>query len=87
MNSYSARLEDEGSPERKPMSLRVIANKCTSGMCPTVYQTDVGSLVVQGYAVSAELSGIDLPAGEQLVEIPFELLDEVVRNRVPAGRV
>lgn len=39
-----------------------------------------GTLVVQGYAVSGELAGVDLPAGESLVEIPLHLLTEAVRN-------
>jgi hypothetical protein len=45
-----------------------------------VYQSSSGSLVVQGFAVSAEQSGIDVPTGEMLVEIPFELLAEALRN-------
>jgi hypothetical protein len=65
----------------RPMGpLRVVANACNSGACPTVYQSGTGTLVVQGYAVSANRAGIDLPAGELLVEIPADLLAEAVRN-------
>ena len=39
-----------------------------------MYRTDRGTLVVQGYTVSAENVDIDLPTGKQLVEIPAELL-------------
>lgn len=61
----------------KHISLEVLASSCASGACPTVYRTDSGSLVVQGYTVSAERAGIDLPDGEMLVEIPAELLSKV----------
>lgn len=50
---------------------------CGTTGCPTIYQTREGNLVVQGYAVSAERAGIDLPAGELLVEIPLDLLKQV----------
>jgi hypothetical protein len=58
-----------------------VATSCSAGQCPTVYAgADSGSLVVQGYAVSAELAGIDVPDGEMLVEIPLELLAEAARK-------
>ena len=53
---------------------------CTAGNCPTVYVSGTGSLVVQGYALSADHAGVQLPAGENLVEIPVDLLMEAVRN-------
>ena len=61
--------------------LHPVANVCNSGSCPTVY-VDPGTdkLIVQGFSVSAEHRGIDLPAGEALVEIPKELLAEALRN-------
>ena len=46
---------------------------CGGGTCPTVYRTDRGTVVVQGYALSAENAGIDVSPGEQLVEIPASL--------------
>jgi hypothetical protein len=60
--------------------LRPVANLCASGACPTVYQADSGSLVVQGFSVSASEVGVDLRAGESLVEIPAALLAEALRN-------
>ena len=54
--------------------LTLVTSLCGTGSCPTVYRTDRGTLVVQGYTVSAEQADLDLPAGEQLVEIPMELL-------------
>ena len=54
--------------------LTLVTTLCGGGTCPTVYRTDRGTLVIQGYTVTAEHANIDLPAGEQLVEIPAELL-------------
>lgn len=68
------------APGRSFAGLRVLANFCNSGACPTVYQTDSGALIVQGYAVSADRAGLDLPAGELIVEVPAALLAEAVRN-------
>jgi hypothetical protein len=45
-----------------------------------VYVSQAGAVVVQGYSVSARDAGIDVPDGETLVEIPFDLLAEAVRN-------
>jgi hypothetical protein len=54
--------------------LTLLTSLCGNGSCPTVYRTDRGTLVVQGYAVTAQTAGIDVPHGEQLVEIPADLL-------------
>ncbi|WIM94254.1 hypothetical protein ACTOB_006268 [Actinoplanes oblitus] len=66
------------SGKQAPLSLQVVANRCSAGSCPTIYRTDSGRYVVQGFTVSAERAGIDLPEGEMLVEIPAELLREVL---------
>jgi hypothetical protein len=66
--------------ETSPRALRAVANLCASGSCPTIYQSESGTLVVQGYTVSAGEAGIALPAGETLVEIPRDLLAEALRN-------
>lgn len=59
---------------------QVLAAACTAGSCPTVYRTARGTLVVQGFAVSPSDVGIDLPAGELLVEIPAELLSSAAEG-------
>jgi hypothetical protein len=43
---------------------------------PTLYRTDRGSWVVQGWVVtdSAALDEMDIPAGESCVEIPDRLV-------------
>jgi hypothetical protein len=43
-----------------------------------VYRTDRGTLVVQGYEVPASTVGVEVPEGEQLVEIPADLLRKAV---------
>jgi hypothetical protein len=62
------------------LSLTVLANRCSAGACPTIYRTDTGSVVVQGYVVPAAQAGVEVPDGEMLVEIPAELLAEALRN-------
>ncbi|MDY7085826.1 MAG: hypothetical protein SYR96_12040 [Actinomycetota bacterium] len=59
--------------------LTLVTTLCGGGTCPTVYRTDRNTFVVQGYTVTAEAAGLDLPTGEQLVEIPAELLAEAVK--------
>ena len=54
--------------------LTLVTSLCGTGTCPTVYRTDRGTLVVQGYTVTPTNLGIEVPAGEQLVEIPADLL-------------
>ncbi|GAA2634045.1 hypothetical protein Adu01nite_56250 [Paractinoplanes durhamensis] len=59
--------------------LTLVTSLCGSGTCPTVYRTDRGTLVVQGYTITADNVDIDLPAGEQLVEVPADLLAAALR--------
>lgn len=54
------------------------AGMCRDGTCPTIYDTDRGTVVVQGYVVRD--SDVIPPEGEALVEIPAELLREVARS-------
>lgn len=54
--------------EEATMKVRKIAWTCDDGLCPTVYLSDSGSIVVQGYAVS-RADGFALGEGEQAVEL------------------
>ena len=63
----------------KSINLKLVATLCGSNTCPTVYRSDRGTLVIQGYSVSATHAGVDLPEGEMLVEIPADLLAEAAR--------
>ena len=60
-------------------TLTLLTSLCGNGSCPTVYRTDRGTLVVQGYTVIPASTGIEVPAGEQLVEIPADLLAAAMR--------
>ncbi|MEU4238701.1 hypothetical protein [Actinoplanes sp. NPDC026619] len=61
--------------------LQPVANLCASGSCPTVYSTgDPATVVVQGFAMTGDQAGIDVPEGEVLIRIPRDLLAEAVRN-------
>jgi hypothetical protein len=61
------------------VALKHLATVCGSGSCPTLYETDRGTYVVQGYVVGPD-AGVEVPAGESLVEIPAELLAEAIRT-------
>lgn len=59
------------------MRLRLVGTTSAGGGCPTLYQTDRGTYVVQGDVVTdpealAQLR--DVLPGETFVEIPRELL-------------
>jgi hypothetical protein len=72
--------KDSVSPVEIPAAtadvrLLPLASQCApSGTCPTVYQTDRQTIVVQGYALAGDRAGVTVPEGELLVEIPAELL-------------
>lgn len=59
------------------MKLRMIGGGgCSGDNCPTVYVTDRGTAVIQGYVVDDgdALATLSLPAGESAVEIPLDVL-------------
>ena len=58
---------------------------CANGSCPTIFQSDRGTYVIQGNALDAQLVGVNLSAGELLVEIPSDLLARALADRAPAG--
>lgn len=72
-----ADIEPDASNEGSTLNLHMLAKACAASGCPTIYRSDRGTLVVQGYAVSARQAGIDLPDGELLVEIPVDLLTQM----------
>jgi hypothetical protein len=75
--SEEAATESDSAADE--LGLELITTLCGGGTCPTVYRTNRGTLVVQGYAVTAEAAGVKLPAGELLVEIPADLLTTAAR--------
>jgi hypothetical protein len=55
---------------------------CSDGKtCPAVHRTDRGTVVIQGWAVTdpEALRDLSLPPGELAVEIPADLVAEVLR--------
>jgi hypothetical protein len=53
---------------------KIAGADCKEGDCPTVYTTDRGTVVVQGYRLAHVTT-----EGEAVVEIPAELLAEAAR--------
>ncbi|ACZ89083.1 MULTISPECIES: hypothetical protein [Streptosporangium] len=65
------------------MRLRFLGSTSEAGACPSLYETDHGTIVVQGLHVTdAEALG-DLRHvldGESAVEVPRELLVDIARR-------
>jgi hypothetical protein len=64
------------------MKLKRLSGGCFDGTCPTIYESDRGTIVVQGYTVNdtdVVSSDVTLAPGETLVEIPPELLEQIKR--------
>ncbi|GGK85350.1 hypothetical protein [Mangrovihabitans endophyticus] len=76
MNHDAAR---DGAPVQRELQM-IVTKLCGSQSCPTVYRSDRGTVVVQGYSVSPAQAGVTVPDGENLVEIPIELLAEAARS-------
>ncbi|MCY1142039.1 hypothetical protein OWR29_28940 [Actinoplanes sp. Pm04-4] len=74
MTNQPLTVVQDASPQ-----LTIVSSLCGSGTCPTVYRTDRDTYLVQGYTVTAEDAGLDLPAGEQLVEIPAEIFAQAMK--------
>jgi hypothetical protein len=58
------------------MKLTFLGTSSANGDCPSVYATDKGTYVVQGWKVAdgEALSHLDIPDHETVIEIPAELL-------------
>jgi hypothetical protein len=64
----------ESSASPTGTRLELIAKLCPAADCPTVYRTEHGTVLVQGYAVTPTDVGLNPPEGEVVVEVPIELL-------------
>jgi hypothetical protein len=73
-------IDVDGAP-----GLTMLATSCASGTCPTIFESDRGTYVIQGYAVDAGRAGVTLAPDELLVEIPAELLAGILAGRTPAN--
>lgn len=61
------------------MRVHRVSEACKVRDCPTVYLSDRGTVVMQGYVVAAA-EGLSLGEGEQAVELPLD----VVLSAIPA---
>ncbi|WP_335980745.1 hypothetical protein [Streptomyces sp. CA2R106] len=62
------------------MQVTVLTRICDKKECPTLYRTDRGTLLVQGY--TGDDHGLAMPQGEGVVEIPVELLKKAIADGV-----
>lgn len=70
------------------MRMRFLGSTSEAGACPTLYETDRGTIVVQGLHVTDPEALADLRDvldGEAAVEVPRELLTEIARRVLPDG--
>jgi hypothetical protein len=61
------------------MKLKIVLYNpgCAGGDCPTVYQTDRNTFIVQGYKLSNEdKEGINFKSDEDLIEVPIEFFKD-----------
>lgn len=65
------------------MKLKVLATTsgggCASANCPTIYATDRDTFVVQGRRI-AETLDISVPANEEIVEVPVDLIRDLLKS-------
>lgn len=66
----------DGPPATPEPAPRLVISMCGTGTCPTIYRTDHDTVLVQGNVAT----GINVPDGELLVEIPENLLLEAARR-------
>lgn len=68
------------------MRLRFLGSTSEAGACPSLYETDRGTIVVQGLTLTDSDAVADLRhvlEGESAVEVPRELLVEIARAVFP----
>nr|SBO98856.1 hypothetical protein BN4615_P8372 [Nonomuraea gerenzanensis] len=67
--------------------MRFLGSTSEAGACPTLYETDRGTIVVQGLQLTDAEALADLRDvldGETAVEVPRELITEIARRVLPA---
>lgn len=71
------------------MKLRFLGKNSASGDCPTLYATDRGTYLVQGWRILANdlLMQLDLAAGQTAVEVPTELFEHLTNDGLPVGEI
>jgi hypothetical protein len=81
MISIMLRVTDTDDHQAAPkVRLELVAGVCAGGECPTIYMSDRGTLVLQGDIFDPATAGTEIPAGEQMIEVPIELLANYARR-------
>ncbi|GHH63928.1 hypothetical protein GCM10017673_05600 [Streptosporangium violaceochromogenes] len=68
------------------MRLRFLGSTSEAGACPSLYETDRGTIVVQGLQVTDTDALSDLRHvldGEAAIEVPRELISDIARRVLP----
>jgi hypothetical protein len=61
------------------VTLQPLVAPCATGECPTIFQADRGTLVLQRYVFNPDDAGAEVPPGEQMIEVPVALLAKYAR--------
>lgn len=64
------------------MKVTTLASTCDKNDCPAIYETDRGTILVQGETPADH--GLTIPAHETLVEIPLDLIRKAFGDRLGA---
>ncbi|MEU6064060.1 hypothetical protein ABZ864_06025 [Streptomyces sp. NPDC047082] len=71
------------------MKLRFLGKNSTPGDSPTLYASDQGTYVIQGWKVYANelLMQLDVPDGQTVIEVPPELFEHLTKDGQPSGEI
>lgn len=64
------------------MQVTTLVSTCDKNGCPTIYETDRGTILVQGETPADH--GLRIPSHETLVEIPLDLIRKAFGDRLAA---
>lgn len=64
----------------EPVKVTMLVSMCEIKDCPTIYATDRDTLLVQGESPTDH--GLEIPAHETVVEIPIQLVFDLIRKGV-----
>lgn len=68
-----------GQPKGTAMKVTILASTCDKNDCPTIYETDRDTILVQGETPTDH--GLAIPEHETLVEIPLDLIRKAFSDR------
>lgn len=64
------------------MKIKILhPDTCADGSCPTIYETDRNSFLIQGFILSKEdKEKINLPESEDVIEVPADFLASFLKK-------